>query len=133
MAEKSKIAADARRRAVVARYAQRREALKHAIADPSTGPAARAAAMAELRSPPYCAASRSGAAAYPGPSEPHPLRAQPRHHRLDPCRSTARSAFAVNVTQRRCDGSQNRCRYRIGFHRLRMRRCEWDTALPKLG
>lgn len=52
MAKKSKIAADARRREVVARYAQRREELKALIASPDTAEDAREAAVRELRRQP---------------------------------------------------------------------------------
>jgi small subunit ribosomal protein S14 len=59
MAKKSKVAGDARRREVVARHAQRRAALKRAIADPTTGTATRAAALAELaRQPRDASATR---------------------------------------------------------------------------
>jgi small subunit ribosomal protein S14 len=59
MAKKSKIEGDARRREVVARHAQRRAALKRAIADPTTGTATRAAALAELaRQPRDASATR---------------------------------------------------------------------------
>ncbi len=52
MATKAKIAADERRRAVVARYAERRRELKTIIGRPSTTPAAREAALRELRAQP---------------------------------------------------------------------------------
>ncbi len=48
MAKKSKIAADARRREVVARYAERRAALKRVVASPSSTHEERAVAVAEL-------------------------------------------------------------------------------------
>ncbi len=48
MAKKSKIAADARRREVVARYAERRSELKRVVASPTSTPEERAAAVAEL-------------------------------------------------------------------------------------
>lgn len=49
MAKKSKIAADRRRRVVVARYAERRAELKRVIAAPTTGDDEREAATRELR------------------------------------------------------------------------------------
>ncbi|MBL0887006.1 30S ribosomal protein S14 [Myceligenerans indicum] len=52
MAKKSKIAADARRRAVVARYAERRAELKRVIASPSASQEATVGAAAELRRQP---------------------------------------------------------------------------------
>ncbi|MBE1877731.1 30S ribosomal protein S14 [Myceligenerans pegani] len=52
MAKKSKIAADERRRAVVARYAERRAELKRVIASPSATEEAKAEAAAELRRQP---------------------------------------------------------------------------------
>lgn len=52
MAKKSKIAANERRRVVVARYAARRAELKRVIARPSSTPAQRDAAVAELRRQP---------------------------------------------------------------------------------
>jgi small subunit ribosomal protein S14 len=48
MAKKSKIARDAQRRAVVARYADRRLALKREISSPDTDPGRRAEAVREL-------------------------------------------------------------------------------------
>ncbi|GAA3384070.1 30S ribosomal protein S14 [Cryptosporangium minutisporangium] len=48
MAKKSKIARDAQRRVVVARYAERRAELKRVIANPRSTSDERAAAMAEL-------------------------------------------------------------------------------------
>lgn len=48
MAKKSKIAAQARRREVVARYAQRRAELKRASTDPAVSQEDREAAMAAL-------------------------------------------------------------------------------------
>jgi small subunit ribosomal protein S14 len=48
MAKKSKIAADLRRREVVARYAERRAALKRVIASPASTAEMRAIAVAEL-------------------------------------------------------------------------------------
>lgn len=48
MAKKSKIAADARRREVVARHAERRAELKRVVASPSSSREERAAAVAEL-------------------------------------------------------------------------------------
>jgi small subunit ribosomal protein S14 len=48
MAKKSKIAADARRREVVARYAERRAALRRIIRNLDLHPAVRAAAVSEL-------------------------------------------------------------------------------------
>ncbi|GAA5179410.1 30S ribosomal protein S14 [Rugosimonospora acidiphila] len=59
MAKKSKVVKDIRRREMVARHAERRAVLKRAIVDPSTGPAARAAALAELaRQPRDASATR---------------------------------------------------------------------------
>lgn len=52
MAKTSKIAADARRRAVVARYAERRAELKRVIASPTASDDEKAAAAAELRRQP---------------------------------------------------------------------------------
>ncbi|WP_018657615.1 30S ribosomal protein S14 [Actinomadura flavalba] len=52
MAKKSKIAANERRKAVVARYARRRAELKAVIAAPDTGAEAREAAVRELRRQP---------------------------------------------------------------------------------
>ncbi|GAB3171480.1 30S ribosomal protein S14 [Myceligenerans halotolerans] len=52
MAKKSKIAADERRRAVVARYAERRAELKQIIASPSASEEAKTEAAAELRRQP---------------------------------------------------------------------------------
>ncbi|WP_330228423.1 30S ribosomal protein S14 [Nocardia sp. NBC_00508] len=52
MAKKSKIARDQQRRAIVARYAERRVELKEIIRKPSTSDADRAAAQAELRRQP---------------------------------------------------------------------------------
>lgn len=49
MAKKSKIAKDARRRAVVARHAERRAKLKAVIASPSSSPADKAAAVSALQ------------------------------------------------------------------------------------
>ncbi|SHN48160.1 30S ribosomal protein S14 [Cryptosporangium aurantiacum] len=48
MAKKSKIAKDAQRRVIVARYAERRAELKRVIADPRASDSARVAAVAEL-------------------------------------------------------------------------------------
>lgn len=48
MAKQSKIAKNERRRAVVARYAERRAELKKIIARPGTDPAERAVAQTEL-------------------------------------------------------------------------------------
>jgi small subunit ribosomal protein S14 len=48
MAKKSKVAADARRREVVARYAERRAELKRVVASPSSSHEERAVAVAEL-------------------------------------------------------------------------------------
>jgi small subunit ribosomal protein S14 len=48
MAKKSKIVKNEQRRAIVARYAERRAALKAIIASPSTSPDRRLAAQAEL-------------------------------------------------------------------------------------
>jgi small subunit ribosomal protein S14 len=52
MAKRSKIAADARRREVVARYAERRAELKRIVASPSSTPEERATAVAELAAQP---------------------------------------------------------------------------------
>lgn len=52
MAKKSKIAAEARRREVVARYAERRAELKRVVASPSSSHEERAAAVAELAGQP---------------------------------------------------------------------------------
>lgn len=52
MAKKSKIARDAQRRAVVARYAERRLDLKRASVDPQRSPAEREQAMRELHALP---------------------------------------------------------------------------------
>ncbi|MFV2145828.1 30S ribosomal protein S14 [Isoptericola sp. G70] len=52
MAKKSKIAADARRREVVARYAERRAELKRVVAAPSSTPEERATAVMELQRQP---------------------------------------------------------------------------------
>jgi small subunit ribosomal protein S14 len=52
MAKKSKIAADERRRVLVARYAERRAELKRVIASPSASEDAKAEASAELRRQP---------------------------------------------------------------------------------
>ncbi|POM23671.1 30S ribosomal protein S14 [Actinomadura rubteroloni] len=52
MAKRSKIAADARRRATVARYAARRAELKRVIASARTAPEDRDAAVRELRRQP---------------------------------------------------------------------------------
>lgn len=52
MAKKSKIAADERRRAVVARYAERRAELKRLIASPASTVVERDAAQRELRRQP---------------------------------------------------------------------------------
>ena len=52
MAKKSKIAANERRRDVVARYAERRAELKRVIASPSSTPEQQAAAQSELRRQP---------------------------------------------------------------------------------
>ncbi len=52
MAKKSKIAANERRRATVARYAERRTELKRIIASPTTTPEARATAQTELNRQP---------------------------------------------------------------------------------
>lgn len=52
MAKKSKIAAEARRRLVVARYAERRAELKRASTDPSLSPQEREAAMSALHALP---------------------------------------------------------------------------------
>ena len=52
MAKKRKIAKNEQRRAVVARYADRRAELKRIIASPATGRDERAAALSELRRQP---------------------------------------------------------------------------------
>ncbi|MFG1797818.1 30S ribosomal protein S14 [Nocardia sp. NPDC049149] len=52
MAKKSKIARDAQRRAVVARYAERRAELKELLRKPGTSAAVRADARAELQRQP---------------------------------------------------------------------------------
>lgn len=52
MAKTSKIAAEARRRLVVARYAERRAELKRASVDPALSPSERSAAMAALHALP---------------------------------------------------------------------------------
>ncbi|WP_166844142.1 30S ribosomal protein S14 [Isoptericola sp. BMS4] len=52
MAKTSKIAADARRRDVVARYAERRAELKRIVAAPSSTPQERADAVTELQRQP---------------------------------------------------------------------------------
>ncbi|MDH6144538.1 small subunit ribosomal protein S14 [Kitasatospora sp. GP30] len=52
MAKQSKIAKNEQRRAVVARYAERRAELKRIIAHPSTSPEERAAAQRELAGQP---------------------------------------------------------------------------------
>ncbi|WP_327110226.1 30S ribosomal protein S14 [Nocardia sp. NBC_01730] len=52
MAKKSKIARDQQRRAIVARYAERRAELKERIRKPDTSDSDRAAAQAELRRQP---------------------------------------------------------------------------------
>jgi small subunit ribosomal protein S14 len=52
MAKKSKIAKNEQRRAIVARYAERRAELKRIIASPATSPEDRAAALAEFRRQP---------------------------------------------------------------------------------
>ncbi|MEV7440573.1 30S ribosomal protein S14 [Streptomyces sp. NPDC091204] len=52
MAKKSKIARNERREAVVERYAARRSELKGVLRRPSSTPAERAAALAELRRQP---------------------------------------------------------------------------------
>jgi small subunit ribosomal protein S14 len=52
VAKKSKIARDAQRRVVVARYAERRLALKRASVDPQRSPAEREQAMRELHALP---------------------------------------------------------------------------------
>jgi small subunit ribosomal protein S14 len=52
MAKKSKIARNEQRRAVIARYAERRAELKRTIASPATGPDDRAAAVRELQRQP---------------------------------------------------------------------------------
>jgi small subunit ribosomal protein S14 len=59
MAKKSKIVKNERRRAVVAKYAERRAELKAVIADPHGTPEQRAAAVAELaRQPRDASATR---------------------------------------------------------------------------
>ncbi|MFJ2863832.1 30S ribosomal protein S14 [Kitasatospora sp. NPDC087314] len=59
MAKRSKIARNEQRRAVVARYAERRAELKRIIAHPGTAPAERDAAQAELaRQPRDASATR---------------------------------------------------------------------------
>jgi small subunit ribosomal protein S14 len=59
MAKQSKIAKNEQRRAVVARYAERRAELKQIIARPSTSPEERAAAQRELaRQPRDASATR---------------------------------------------------------------------------
>ncbi|MFD9369723.1 30S ribosomal protein S14 [Streptomyces sp. NPDC060020] len=52
MAKKSKIARNERRKAVVERYAARRAELREVLRRPSSTPAERAAALAELRRQP---------------------------------------------------------------------------------
>lgn len=52
MAKKSKIAANEKRRVIVARYAERRAELKDIIRKPSSPPEARAAAQTELNRQP---------------------------------------------------------------------------------
>ncbi len=52
MAKKSKIAADERRRAVVARHAERRAELKRVISAPTSSPEQRAIAILELQRQP---------------------------------------------------------------------------------
>ncbi|MDO8145870.1 30S ribosomal protein S14 [Isoptericola sp. 178] len=52
MAKKSKIAADARRRATVEKYAERRAELRRVIASPSSTPEERAVAVMELQRQP---------------------------------------------------------------------------------
>ncbi|WP_433697324.1 30S ribosomal protein S14 [Nocardiopsis sp. CA-288880] len=52
MAKKSKIARNEQRKAVVARYAERRAELKQLVKNPRTGEETRAAALAELRRQP---------------------------------------------------------------------------------
>jgi len=52
MAKKSKIVKNEQRRAIVARYAERRAELKRIIASPATSPENRAAALAEFRRQP---------------------------------------------------------------------------------
>jgi small subunit ribosomal protein S14 len=52
MAKKSKIAANARREQVVARYAERRVELKRVVASPSSSPEERATAVLELQRQP---------------------------------------------------------------------------------
>ncbi|WP_152351370.1 30S ribosomal protein S14 [Brachybacterium subflavum] len=52
MAKTSKIAADERRRTVVAKYAERRAALKRALKDPAASPAERAEAQRALQALP---------------------------------------------------------------------------------
>ncbi|GAA0686964.1 30S ribosomal protein S14 [Kitasatospora atroaurantiaca] len=59
MAKQSKIAKNEARRAIVARYAERRAELKRLIAHPATGPAERQAAQQELaRQPRDASATR---------------------------------------------------------------------------
>ncbi|MDH6708636.1 small subunit ribosomal protein S14 [Kitasatospora sp. MAA19] len=59
MAKRSKIARNEQRRAVVARYAERRAELKRIIAHPGTAPAERESAQAELaRQPRDASATR---------------------------------------------------------------------------
>ncbi|MCD0453005.1 30S ribosomal protein S14 [Actinocorallia sp. API 0066] len=59
MAKKSKIAADARRREVVARHAARRAELKRIVSSPRTSPEIKAAAVRELaRQPRDASATR---------------------------------------------------------------------------
>ncbi|MGW6540548.1 30S ribosomal protein S14 [Streptomyces sp. NPDC055011] len=57
MAKKSKIARNERRKRVVERYAARRAELKEVVRRPSTAPAEREAALAELRRQPRDAAA----------------------------------------------------------------------------
>ena len=52
MAKKSKIAKDAQRRVIVARYAQRRAELKRIVAAPGSGEGERAAAVSALQALP---------------------------------------------------------------------------------
>lgn len=52
MAKKSKIAANEKRRVIVARYAERRAELKDIVRSPSSTPEARAAAQTELNRQP---------------------------------------------------------------------------------
>ncbi|MGC7099729.1 30S ribosomal protein S14 [Amycolatopsis lurida] len=52
MAKKSKIARDAQRRVVVARYAERRAELKEIVRSPASSPEARAAAVSALQAMP---------------------------------------------------------------------------------